>query len=376
MKHFFYCFAVVLFPVFSVFADDYPVKKVLQPFVDNGSMAGMVTIIADKDKILQLDLVGYRDIETKTPMTEDTLFWIASQSKPITAAAVMILVDEGKLALDEPVTTYIPEFKNVRVLSKKEENETVLVPPDKPITLRLLLSHTSGMDWGAPVHRKFSFDILPYSMERFIFPEVPFLNQPGVKFNYSNMGINSAAMIVETVSGMPYFDFLQKRIFEPLGMKDTTFWTDLSRTATAYGYNNKTQTLEVVKNTDRFTHPLDNRERRFPDAAAGLYSTAADLIRFYQMLLGNGVFEGKRILSETSVAEMTKRQTPESEKASYGLGLAVTNRGYSHGGTYGTVTEVFTKRGLIYLYMTQSHGRPSVPAKEAESAFMRCQAEK
>lgn len=373
MKHTVLFLAAVFLVVFAqnfAAAQDFPIKAALQPLVDNGDMAGMVTIIADKDKILQLDTIGYRNLETKTPMSADTLFWIASQSKPMTAAAVMMLVDDGKLSLDEPITTYIPEFKNIRVISKKDDNETVLIPLDKPVTLRLLLSHTSGMDWGAPLHRKFGFDILPYSKERYLFPEVPFIKQPGIEYNYSNMGINTAAMIVETVSGKPYFEFLKERLFEPLGMKDTSFWPELARTATAYGYDKEKNSLKVVRNDDRFTHPLDNRETRFPDAAAGLYSTASDLVRFYQMLLSSGVYNGKRILSEKSVAEMTRRQTPETIKNSYGLGLAVTDRGYSHGGSFGTVTEVFTKRGLIYLYLTQSHGLPKF--KDSESAFMKC----
>lgn len=130
MKRIVLFLAFVLLPVFaqnSAEAEDFPVKAALQPFVDDGDMVGMVTVIADKDKVLQLDTIGYRNLETKTPMSADTMFWIASQSKPMTAAAVSILVDDGKLSLDEPISTYIPEFKNISVVSKKDDNETVLV---------------------------------------------------------------------------------------------------------------------------------------------------------------------------------------------------------------------------------------------------------
>ena len=353
----------LLFAVSSASSAEYPVKETLEPHVQNGDMAGFVTIIASKDAVLQVDVIGYRDLETKDPMTLNTVFWAASQSKPIAGAAVMILVDEGKLSLDEPFTAYLPEFKDVRVLQTQDEKQTVLVPLEKIPTLRQLLSHTSGMDWGAPLHRKFGFDVLSLAEEATVFPTVPFVAQPGVKSHYSNMGINTAAMIVERVSGKPYFEFLQERLFKPLGMNDTTFWPDLNRLATCYWRKENEKKL-AVKLNDRFSHPLDD-PRRHPDAAAGLYSTAEDMLRFYQMLLNKGTVQGKRILSEASVAEITKKQTGDIE-SSYGLGMAILTDGYGHGGTFGTSTVVRTDIDRILVYMTQEHGLPQgTPAREA-----------
>ncbi|MDR1268642.1 MAG: beta-lactamase family protein, partial [Planctomycetaceae bacterium] len=314
-------YSVVVFFLFSpVLAEEFVVKSVLQPYIDNGDIAGIVTAIASKDAILQIDTLGYQDIETQKPMQTDTLFWVASQSKPITAAAVMILVDAGKLNLDEPLTTYLPEFVAARVLLVKEEKQTVLVPWEHPPTLRQLLSHTSGMDWGGAIHRKFGFDILSYAEEAVLFPTIPFVSQPGTKSLYSNMGINTAAMIVERVSGQHYADFLQQRLFAPLGMVNTTFIPDLNRLAKPYRFDKTVKKLVETENT-RFSHPLDNPNRQ-PDAAAGLFSTAGDIANFYRMLLGEGSFEGKQILSEQSVREITQKQTGELPQQ-YGLGMDI-----------------------------------------------------
>ncbi|MDR0336211.1 MAG: beta-lactamase family protein [Planctomycetaceae bacterium] len=365
MRTFYVSLIVLLFfvPVLSFSAEEFPVTKTLEPYVQSGDMAGFVTIIASHNTVLQVNAIGYKNLETKEPMTPDTIFWVASQSKPIAAVAVMILVDEGKLSLDEPFTTYLPEFKEIRVLQTKNEKQTVLVPPTKIPTLRQLLSHTSGMDWGAPLHRKFGFDILSYDEEATLFPTIPFIAEPGVKAHYSNMGINTAAMIVERISEKPYFEFLQERLFKPLGMKDTTFWPDLKRLATCYQWKSNEKKL-AVKINERFSHPLDNPQRH-PDAAAGLYSTAEDILKFYQMLLGKGMFQNQRILSEESVTEIIKKQTGNIN-SQYGLGMAILANGFGHGGTFGTNTIAKPAIDRILVYMTQEHALPKgTPAREA-----------
>jgi CubicO group peptidase (beta-lactamase class C family) len=366
MKNIFFHFIIVIVLPLSVFGEEFDVKSILQPYIDKGEMAGFVTIIASTDEILQRDALGYQDIETKKPMQADTLFWVASQSKPITAAAVMILVDEGQVTLDEPITTYVPEFAEARVLQSKDDKQTVLVAWEHPPTLRQLLSHTSGMDWGGAIHRKFGFDILSYKEEAVLFPTIPFVSQPGTKSLYSNMGINTAAMIVERISGQPYSDFLRQRLFEPLEMTNTTFLPNLNRLAKPYRFDKKTNKLIETENT-RFSHPLDNPNRQ-PDAAAGLFSTAGDIANFYRMLLGNGIFNGKRILSENSVQEITKKQTGNLPQQ-YGLGMEIHKDGFGHGGTFGTVTKGRLLKKRILVYMTQEQQLPQ--AQEARESFFK-----
>ncbi|MDR2754890.1 MAG: beta-lactamase family protein [Planctomycetaceae bacterium] len=358
--------SVIFVLYFPVVAEEFAVKSVLQPYIDNGEMAGFVTAIASKDEILQLDTLGYQDRETKKPMQTDTLFWVASQSKPITATAVMILADDGKLNLDEPITTYLPEFSELRVLLIKNETQTILVPCEHPPTLRQLLSHTSGMDWGGQIHRKFGFDILSFAQEATLFPTIPFVSQPGTKSLYSNMGINTAAMIVERISGQPYAVFLQQRLFEPLEMTNTTFIPDLNRLAKPYRFDKSTKKIVETENT-RFSHPLDNRNRQ-PDAAAGLFSTAKDIVNFYRMLLGGGVFEDRRILSENSVREITSKQTGVLPQQ-YGLGMEIYKDGFGHGGTFGTMTKTRTTKNRILVYMTQEQQLPK--AIEARETFFK-----
>ena len=146
-----------------VAADRFPVAETLEPYIRNGELPGVVTIIADKDSVLQVDAIGYADIEAERPMKSDTVFWIASQTKPVTAVAVMILVDERKLSLTKPITTYLPELANLKVVAEKdatknEDSRMVLVPVDKPITLAMLLSHTAGFEFLTPFQSTHAID--------------------------------------------------------------------------------------------------------------------------------------------------------------------------------------------------------------------------
>jgi CubicO group peptidase (beta-lactamase class C family) len=210
-------------------AQEFPMKATFEPYYENGNFPGIVTVVADKDKILQVDKFGFRNIEKQEPITTDSLFWIASQSKTFAAVAVMFLVEEGKLSLDEPVTTYLPEFETLRVVSEKDETHTLLVPLNKPITLRHLLSHTSGITKTNPFQSVHGLDSLPLRQTVTICSLLPLESQPGTEHIYSNMGIDMAALIVERVAKIPYEDFLQQRIFDPLGMNDTTFFRNRSR---------------------------------------------------------------------------------------------------------------------------------------------------
>jgi len=302
-------------------AERFPVAESLEPYIQNGELSGMVTVIADKDTVLQVDTFGYADLETQRPMKPDTVFWIASQTKPVTAVAVMILVDEGKLSLTEPITTYLPELANLKVAAEKSDERMVLVPVDRPITLPMLLAHTAGFEFLTPFQEKHAIDSLPIPQYTTTALMTPLRTQPGTVYHYSNIGINLAGVIVERVAGMPFEEFLEKRLFAPLGMTETTFFPDadlLARLATTYSLD-RTSSKLVPSRTGFITYPLDGKNR-YAEPGGGLFSTPNDLVKFFQMLQGNGEFNGKRILSEAAVNEIHTRQTGTLD-VPYGLGV-------------------------------------------------------
>jgi len=341
----------------------------LQPFVDNHTLAGAVTLVANKDRVLSLDTVGFADIAAKKPMRPDALFWIASQSKPITGAALMMLVDEGKVKLDDPVEKYLPEFKNIWLAVESDKEHILLKKPAQPITVRHILSHTSGMPFASAIEQP-TLDHLPLRDAVRSYTMTPLQSEPGTKYEYSNAGINTAGRIIEVVSGMPYEDFLDKRLFGPLGMKDTTFWPSeeqLTRLAKSYKPNAGKNDLEETT-VGQLKYPLNDRSKRYPMPAGGLFSTASDVGRFCQMVLNGGTLNGKRYLSEDAVKQMTSKQTGEAVKAGYGLGWSAGGDNYGHGGAFATNMNIDAKRGLITVWMVQHAGFPGDGGK-SQGAF-------
>jgi CubicO group peptidase (beta-lactamase class C family) len=370
-------FAVILFATlvavpYAALADNPPAKgvAVLQPFVDSHSLAGAVTLVADKDRVLSLEAVGYADIAAGKPMKTDALFWIASQSKPITATALMMLVDEGKVKLDDPVEKYLPEFRGQWLTVERDDEHMLLRKPKHPITVRNILSHTSGLPFASAMEQP-TLDLLPLRDAVRSYAMTPLLFEPDSKYQYSNAGINTAGRILEVVSGMPYEDFLQKRLFGPLGMKDTTFWPSeeqLARLAKSYKPNKDKTGLEETTIT-QLKYPLNDR-RRQPMPAGGLFSTAADVGRFCQMILNGGTFAGKRYLSEDAIRQMTSKQTASTIPTGYGLGWSTHDGVFGHGGAYATNMTIDSKRGLIAVFMVQHAGFPNDGGK-SHDAFLK-----
>ena len=374
------CAGLLLLPIsllasFSASADDAPARSkeiaaALRPFVDAGSLAGAVTLVADKDKVLSRDAVGYADIAAKKPMKADTLFWIASQSKPITAAALMMLVDEGKVKLDDPVAKHLPEFNDQWLVVKQDEAHLLLEKPKRAITIRDILSHTSGMPFASVMERP-TLDLLPLRDAVRSYAMTPLRFEPGSKYQYSNAGINTAGRVIEVVSGKSYEEFLENRLFEPLGMKDTTFWPNkeqLTRLAKSYKPNAAKTGLDETT-VRQLKYPLDDRKRQ-PMPAGGLFSTADDIGKFCRMVLGRGRFDGKRYLSEGAVKQMTSKQTGDSVKEGYGLGWSTSGDSFGHGGAYATNMNIDSKRGLITVFMVQHAGFPGDGGK-SHAAFRR-----
>jgi CubicO group peptidase (beta-lactamase class C family) len=359
----------ILVPSLLVSADepacggDKGLAGTLQPFVDRHSLAGAVLLVASKDRVLDLEAVGFADIAAGQPMATDALFWIASQSKPITAAALMMLVDEGKVKLDDPVEKYLPEFTGLWLTEEQDKNHLLLKKPRQRITVRHILSHTSGMPFRSALEQP-TLDLLPLRVAVGSYAMTPLQFEPGTKYQYSNAGINTAGRIIEVVSGMPYEKFLDTRLFGPLGMKDTTFWPSaqqLKRLARSYRPN-KTRDGLVETTIGQLKYPLSDRTRQ-PMPAGGLFSTASDVARFCQMVLNGGTFAGTRYLSEDAVRAMTSRQTGPGIKEGYGLGWATNDGIVSHGGAYATGMTINTRRGLITVFMVQHAGFPGDGAR-------------
>ena len=340
------------------------VAESVKPFVESKSLAGAVMLVADKDKVLTQEAVGYLDIGAMVMMPLNAIFWIASMTKPITALALMMLVDEGKVRLDDPVEKYLPEFKGQMVKVGKDK----LAAPKRPITVRDLLTHTSGLPGKISVETP-TLDMLTLKDAGERYGKTPLEFEPGTSFIYSNPGINTLGRIIEVASGMSYEDFMDKRLFHPLGMKDTTFWPNaeqMKRLAKSYKPNADKNGLEPTT-IWALKYPLDDRKRQ-PMPAGGLFSTAQDVAVFCQMCLNNGEYKGKRYVSASAVKEMTMRQTPKELKQSWGLGFTANDGVYGHGGAFATNMSVDSKRGLITVWMVQHNGFPKDGAK-AQGAF-------
>jgi len=362
------------------------IDAALQPFVDNHTLAGAVTLVANKDKVLSLDAVGSMDIAAGRPMRTDCLFWIASMSKPMTATGLMMLVDEGRVSLDDPVEKYLPEFQGQLLTVEQNQERTLLKRPAHPITVREVLSHTSGLPFMSRIERKIDTYTLPEAAISYAL--TPLMYGPGTKHAYSNAGINTAGRIIEAVSGMPYEEFMDKRLFRPLGMTDTTFWPNqeqLARLAKSYRPKGSQQELEETA-IGQLTYPLDNHKRG-PSPAGGLFSTAGDVGVFCRMILNSGVYQGKRYLSEAAIQQMTSTQTGNllnqgHGEGGYGLGWSTSRKLHGagdsapvgpcgHGGAYSTNMWIDPSRGLVTVYMVQHAGYPGKDGPRIQPTFQK-----
>ncbi len=337
------------------------VPNQLEAFVTAGEISGAVTLVACKDHAVRIDAVGFADVDARRPMQRDTVFAIASMTKPITATAIMILQEDGKLSVDDPVSRYLPEFGDV-----------VLEDGSRPpaITIRHLLSHMAGL--GGSQKNEGS---LKSTVEQLA--KQPLLYEPGSGWKYSS-SLTVCGRVVEVISGMPFQQFLQERIFAPLGMVDTTFFPTAKqqrRLAKIYEPGPEQGSLRAV------THWItDLSDDRSPNPSAGLFSTAFDLLRFHQMILNGGELEGMRIASERTIRAMATMQTGDLKTSrpglGWGLGFQVVKDltesdnplppgSIGHGGALGTQAWIDPKRRAVYLFLIQrtnfgSRGGPNL----------------
>ncbi len=353
-------FAILLcLSVAPIFAEEFTppaspeVAKALQPYLDDFKIAGVIAIIADKDgTILYRNMPGMADIEANRPMAEDDLFWAASMTKMFTGAAVMMLVDEGKLSLDDPVTKYLPRLERWRVVSENDDKRTVLETPVRPVTIRHLLSHTSGLAGRSELQQATWPDRTPLAARSLPSVTGPLQSQPGEKYSYGNQSMNVAARIIEVVSGKSYEDFLQERFFDPLSMKDTTFWPSdeqVARLVVPYGPN-RDKTSFARGKVDYLSEPYNDKAGRFPEAGGGLFTTTGDMLRYGLMLANDGELNGRRYLSKEAIGELQRVQTGET-KVGYSLGYHLRNGMFGHDGALGTDLSVHPELGMVAVFM-------------------------
>lgn len=317
------------------------IKPALQALIDDQKVAGAITLVARKGKVVYFEAMGLRDIESQKPMQPDTIFRIYSMTKPIASTAVMMLVDEGKIGLDDAASKYLPELKGLKVFVKATADGPEIEEPKRDMTVRDLLRHTSGLTYGlfgsTPVDQMYLKAGVLNPAGKLTdmtakLGQIPLLFQPGTKWNYS-VSIDVLGRIVEVVSGKPLDDFIEERICRPLDMKDTAFYVPqekLDRFATNYGP--KTGGGLAVTDAPR-TSSYRSRPA-FLSGGGGLVSTARDYARFCQMIANGGELNGKRLLKGETVQTMTRNQLPESaipialgpiirEGVGFGLGFSV-----------------------------------------------------
>ena len=341
----------------------------MKAFVDRGKAAGIVTLISHHGKVVHLDAQGYLNLEDKTPVKTDTIFEIMSMTKPVTATAIMMLAEEGKLALTDPVERHLPEFRGQWVVDGDKR-----VKPARPITIRDLLTHSSGLAELPPEGMggvQFYFNMNRTLAEAVtIYSQMPLLFQPGAKFQYSNPGIATLGRIVEVLSGQPYEQFLEGKIFKPLGMKDSFLFPSEAhhpRIAHVYQVNAAGKLADMGLGIYR-------KGARYSFPEGGMYSTAADMAAFYQCFLQGG----KPLLSKAGHETMLAIHSGETLQggSGWGLGWSVTqnNAGlldlrslgsYGHAGAFGTFGWVDPARSLTGVFMIQGGA-----TEEARNVFV------
>jgi CubicO group peptidase (beta-lactamase class C family) len=357
------------------------IDKMLQQTIDSGWTAGAVGFIARDGKIVYNKAFGVSDIGTNKKMLPDDIFRIASQTKAITSIAAMMLFEEGKFLLDDPVSKYIPEFKSPQVLETYNETDTTYtaVPAKREITVRNLLTHTSGIDYagiGSPRMRAiyakadipggFGTDKMILSDKMKTLGKMPLVHQPGEKFTYS-LSVDVLGYLVEIWSGESLDQYFRKHIFEPLGMNDTYFYIPESKSSRLVQVNTEDSNRHVIEMPqDYFNYPL--LKGTYFSGGAGLNSTTKDYAVFLQMLLNNGEYNGKRLLSRRTVELITSNQIGElnRNRNKFGLGFEITTKdgqaelgisegSFSWGGYFGTTYWADPKERLVCLvFMQQS----------------------
>jgi CubicO group peptidase (beta-lactamase class C family) len=361
------------------------VSTAMQDLVDEGKLAGITTMVARHGKIVHFGTFGYQEIASETPMAEDTIFRIYSMSKPITGVALMMLYEEGKFRLADPVAKYIPQFENLKVAAGEGPDGPIVEDADHAMTIRELMSHSAGLSYG--LFSRSQVDTM-YTEANVLdnnstlkdmvdkLGKIPLRQQPGSRWHYS-VAVDVQGYLVEVLSGQPFDEFLQERLFDPLGMTDTGFYVpeeSADRFAQIYSYGEDRELVaqEMFGGSRTYLEPTT-----FFSGGGGLLSTTMDYMRFCQMVLNGGELDGVRILSPLTVDLMHRNQLPRdvvemSPGTGFGLDFAVVldpveadgiSKGeYYWGGAAGTWFWIDPVEDLVFVGMIQQggSGRPDV----------------
>ncbi|HEY8572244.1 serine hydrolase domain-containing protein [Phenylobacterium sp.] len=302
------------------------IPPTLQGFVDQGALSGVVTLLWRKGQIVQLNTAGYRDVETKAPMQRDTLFRIASMTKPVTSVAALMLIEEGKLRLEDPITRWLPEFADMQVLKDPTGPVEATYPSPREITVEDLFTHRAGLAYAftsegpiAHAHEEALGPPLgtPLTVDQWLaaLGSLPLTYPPGERFHYSH-ATEVLGFLVARIEGKPLGEVLQARIFGPLGMKDTGFWiAPEKRERLAKLYQLGEHGLKDV------SYPHAEQPIPFEAGGGGLISTADDYLQFARMLLGKGEKDGVRLLKAETVELMAQNRLTEAQRQIPFLGL-------------------------------------------------------
>jgi len=350
------------------------IPKRMQELVDTGVLAGAVTLVQRHGAVASLEAVGWADIEAKKPMKADTIFQVMSMTKPFVGTSIMMLADEGKLSVTDTVEKHLPEFRGQMVIAKKNDDGSLLIKkPVRPVTIFDLLTHTSGMSYLPPagikelnttMHRTLADAVMLYSQMQLEF-------EPGSKWQYSNLGIAILGRIIEVRSGMAFEKFLETRIFQPLGMKDSHIFLPAekhSRLAAIYKKGPDGKLIKAGEETLGGYALAFRKGAKYSAPEWGLYTTAQDLAAFYQMLLSGG----KKLISRPAIDTMTRKQTGDLRaghmpNTAFGLTweviddprgeLAYLSTGtFGHGGAFGTHGWVDRKKDMVGVFLIQMTG--------------------
>jgi CubicO group peptidase (beta-lactamase class C family) len=368
------------------------IDEVIKRHIDEHHIAGAVTLVARKGKVVHFEAHGRADVEAKKPMATDTLFRMASSTKPVTGVAVMMLVEEGKVRLADPASKFIPELKDLKIAVEKD-GKVELVAAERAVTIRDLLTHTSGLGSGGIGTRQAPPESVRPSgddtLEKYAarLGKVPLDFQPGSKWSYSGLaGIDALSRVVEVASGQPYDEFLQTRVFTPLGMTDTFFLHEPDEPKDRLASIHRPAADKVEKITSFLRFP-----KGYSSGSGGLVSKAEDYFRFAQMLANGGELKGKRILSPRAVELMSSNHVGEmfggqlGRPKGMGFGLTVevvidpvragtfrSEGSYGWDGAFGTHFWVDPKAKLVAVFLVQAPagGVTAAAQRDFETAVM------
>ena len=354
-------------------------QEVLQPYVESGQLAGAISVFY-KDGVQETCCIGYADVSQKRPIKMDNVFMQCSQTKGFCGVTIAKLVEEGKLSLDDPVSKYLPEFKELWVQVQNKDGVRVLNKAKNVLTVRMVLNHTGGFPFECSAKRR---DVrgggwsggAPLRQVASIAAESPIMFEPGTRELYSNTGIDIGAAIVEVITGMKWEDYLKQEVLDPLGMKSTWFWpTDkqLKKKIELY-HTRKDAPAEWVEEMAWQQRPY-NDSHVFASAGAGLWTTANDQIKFYKMLMNLGVGDnGVRILKEETVKELLAVTTRPANMGGYSLGLYAPkvdndDAWFGHGGAWGTNCMVNWHKKQLKMWVIQCAGGGQPWQKDVDKA--------